>query len=302
MILPPGIRPGDAVGVVSPSGPFDRNRLEPALRYLSERGYGVREGRSLYARDRYLAGSDAARASEVNAMFADPEVRAIFAARGGYGAGRILDLIDSDAVARNPRAFVGFSDTTALQLALSARAGLVTYSGVTLCADVGEEGMDPGTEETLWQALEARRFGPVEGLRVLRGGTVSGPLVGGCLSLVASLVGTPYLPDLSGSLLFLEDVNEAPYRVDRMLNQLRMAGVLRNVGALLFGRFEGCEPEREMEGPVEAVLEALAAQVDCPVYADLPYGHGIGRRVLPVGLGAEVSKGGVLRIGAEGIA
>lgn len=297
MILPSEIRPGETVGVVSPSGPFEPERLQPALRYLSDRGYRVREGRSLHARERYLAGSDAARADELNAMFIDPEVRAIFAARGGYGSGRILDLVDYGTIAREPKALVGFSDTTALQLALLARTGLVTYSGVTLCADVGEAGMAPETEETLWQALEARRFGPVEGLQVLRGGTVKGTLIGGCLSLVASMVGTPYMPSLSGALLFLEDVNEAPYRVDRMLNHLRMAGILHQVGALLFGRFEGCDPERETEGPVEVVLEALADQVDCPVYAGLPYGHGAGRRVLPVGLEAEVSEAGELRFG-----
>lgn len=299
MILPPQIRPGDTVGVVSPSGPFEPERLQPGLAYLSGRGYRTREGHSLYAHDRYLAGSDAARAAEVNAMFTDPDVRAIFTARGGYGSGRILDRIDYGAIKSEPKAFVGFSDTTALQLALYARTGLVTYSGVTLCADVGEEGLDPETEATLWQALEEGRFGSIDGLRVLRGGPARGPLVGGCLSLVASLIGTPHMPDLSGTLLFMEDVNEAPYRVDRMLNQLLRSGILNEVNALLFGRFEGCEPERETEGPVEAVLEALVEEVDCPVYAGLPYGHGAGRRVLPVGLAAEVSKGGVLRIGAS---
>jgi muramoyltetrapeptide carboxypeptidase len=282
---------------VSPSGPFDRERLQPGLQYLSDRGYHIREGASLYARDRYLAGSDAARADEVNAMFADPDVRAVLTARGGYGSGRILDLVDYDAVARDPKPFVGFSDTTALQLALLEHADLVTYTGITLCADVKKAGMDPVTESTLWQALEAMCFDPIEGLRVLRGGAAAGPLVGGCLSLVASLVGTPYLPNFSGALLYLEDVNEAPYRVDRMLNQLHMAGILREVGALLFGRFEGCDPEREAEGPVEAVLETLVDQVDCPVYANLPYGHGVGRRVLPVGMPAQVSDDGMLRIG-----
>ncbi len=297
MIVPPKLQPGDTVGVVAPSGPFAPERLRPALDYLTGRGYRVREGDSLYKRERYLAGRDAERALDLNGMFADPEVRAIFVARGGYGSARVLDLLDYDSIRQNPKPLVGFSDTTALQLGIYTRTGLVTYSGVTLCADVTEAGMPAVTEQTLWEALVEGRFPPVEGLRALGKEAAEGALIGGCLSLVTSLVGTPYLPDLEGALLFLEDVNEAPYRVDRMLNQLRMAGVFDRVGGVLFGQFEGCEPEREEEGRVEAVLEALAGAVGCPAFCGLPYGHGPERRVLPVGMRARVGQDGVMAIG-----
>ena len=291
------LKPGDTVGVVAPSGPFDPERLAHGLAYLEARGYRVRPGASLYARARYLAGDDAARAADLNAMFADPDVRAIFAARGGYGAARVLDLLDWALIRRHPKILVGFSDTTALQLGIYARTGLVSFSGLTLCADITEEGVHPVTETSLWAAMTEGRFPPVEGLHALRSGTAEGPLIGGCLSLVASLAGAPYLPDLTGSLLFLEDVNEAPYRVDRMLNQLHMSGAFERASGVLFGRFEGCEPDRDWEGTVEAVLEDLASRIACPVFCGLPYGHGPGRRVLPVGMRAAVDETGILRFG-----
>ncbi len=296
MVVPPRLQPGDTVGVVAPSGPFEPERLRPALDYLTGRGYRVREGRSLYERERYLAGSDSERASDLNGMFVDPQVRAIFVARGGYGSARVLDLLNYEGIRRNPKPLVGFSDTTALQLGIYVHTGLVTYSGVTLCADVTEEGMHAVTEETLWGALVEGRFPPVVGLQALGRGVAEGRLIGGCLSMVASLVGTPYLPDPAGALLFLEDVNEVPYRIDRMLNQLRMTGVFEQAAGVVFGQFEGCEPEREEEGTTAAVLEALAGTIACPVFCDLPYGHGPGRRVLPVGMQARVDEGGMMVI------
>ena len=189
MILPPLLRPGDTVGVIAPSGPVDRERLLDGISYLQRRGYGVQEGASLYARTRYLAGSDADRAADLNQMLGDREVRAIFTARGGYGSARLLDLVDYDLVREDPKIFVGFSDTTALQLGLYARTGLVSYSGVVLCKDVNSAGMVGPTEERLWDALAKGRFSPLEGLQTLRAGRAGGPLLGGCLSLVVSLAG-----------------------------------------------------------------------------------------------------------------
>ena len=290
-MFPPKLQPGDTVGVVAPSGAFDRERLAPGLAWLRERGFRVREGQFLYARDRYLAGRDEERAADVNAMFADAEVRAIFAARGGYGSGRILGLLDWAGIAAHPKALVGFSDTTALQLGLFARTGLVSFSGLALCSDVTSEGVHPATEDALWAAVCEHRFGPFEGLMALRSGTASGPLIGGCLSLVASLVGTPFFPNADGAVLVLEDVNEPPYRVDRMLNQVRMAGVFDRISGVVLGQFEGCDPDRVEEGPLQAVLDDFAARVPCPVYAGLPYGHGQGRRVLPLGAQARLEDG-----------
>ena len=194
-----------------------------------------------------------------------------------------------ESIAQNPKVLVGLSDTTALQLAIFARTGLVTFSGFLLCSDVRAEGVDQETEQALWAAVCSHRFGGV-GLTSLRGGEVNGPIVGGCLSLVASLVGTRFLPVLDGAVLVLEDVNEPPYRVDRMLNQLAMAGVFDRVAGVVFGEFVDCEPEREAEGRVEDVIDDFVARVSCPVFCGLPYGHGKARRVLPIGLDVRIAR------------
>ena len=136
MVIPPYIRRGDLIGIVSPSGSFERERLCPGLAYLRDRGYRVRVGSAVYDRDRYLAGKDLARAADLNAMFADPEVRAVFATRGGFGAARVLGFLNYGAIRKYPKPLVGFSDTTALQLGIYGRTGMVSYSGVTLCGDV----------------------------------------------------------------------------------------------------------------------------------------------------------------------
>ncbi len=287
MRLPPELQPGDTVGVIAPSGSFERERLAPGLAFLRAKGFGVREGASLYAQDRYLAGTDRARADDVNAMFADGDVKGIFVARGGYGAARILEFLDWASIAQNPKVLVGLSDTTALQLAIFARTGLVTFSGFLLCSDATAEGVDQETEQVLWAAVCSHRFEGV-GLTPLRGGEVNGPLIGGCLSLVVSLVGTRFLPELDGAVLVLEDVNEPPYRIDRMLNQLAMAGVFDRVAGVVFGEFVDCDPEREIEGRIEDVIDDFAARVSCPVFCGLPYGHSKVRWVLPIGLGVRI--------------
>ena len=287
-MVPPHIQPGDLIGIVSPSGSFERERLRPGLSYLRKRGFRVRVGSAVYDRDRYLAGQDADRAKDLNAMFSDPEVRAVFAARGGFGAARVLEFLDYEAIRSDPKPLTGFSDTTALQLGIYGRTGMVSYSGVTLCGDVTASGILEVTETSLWNALVRGRFDEMAGVAALRGRAAEGTLLGGCLSVIASLVGTGYLPDTSGALLFLEDVNEAPYRVDRMLTQLRMAGVFDRVAGVVFGQFKDCEPEREEEGTVDNVLRDFSTSVTAPVFWGLPYGHGEGRRVLPIGLRAAV--------------
>ncbi len=297
MIVPPNLQPGDVIGIVSPSGSFERERLRPGLSYILKRGFRVRVGTSVYRRDRYLAGQDVERANDLNAMFADPEVRAVFAARGGFGAARVLGSLDYGTIRECPKALVGFSDTTALQLGILRRTGMVSYTGVTLCGDVTASGMPEATETSLWNALMCGRFDDLSGVAAIRGRAAEGKLLGGCLSVIASLMGTGYMPDTSGALLFLEDVNEAPYRVDRMLTQLRMAGMFDRVAGVVFGRFEGCEPEREEEGTVDEVFRDFSTSIDAPVFCGLPYGHGSGRRVLPIGRRARVDgRRGILQI------
>lgn len=292
-IIPPKLQANSTLGIVSPSGPFPAKRLQPALAYLRNKGFHICEGQSLYAQNRYLAGTDAERAQDINTMFKDPNIHAILVSRGGYGSARILDLLDWDTIGQNPKPLVGLSDTTALQLALFAKTNMVSYSGLALCSDITAKGFDSGTEKSLWNALCNHVFEPIEELNPIREGNMSGPLIGGCLSLFTSLVGTAYLPDCAEAVIFLEDVNEPPYRVDRMLNQLFMAGVFERASGVLFGQFVDSEPDRPEEGSLQDVLEDFAGRVVCPVYGNLPYGHGRQRRVMPVGLNGEVVEGNI---------
>ncbi len=290
--LKPGVlRPGDLIALVGPSGPAPRERLEAGIAYLEGCGYSVRPGPHLFDRHHYLAGTDQQRAADLGAALADPEVRAVFCARGGYGAGRLLDRLDYRAVAADPKIVLGFSDTTGLHLALQARAGLVCFTGSLVSMDLGEDG-DAFTREWLWKALTTP--GPLGPLplggefRVLRPGRASGPLRGGCLSLLCSLLGTPYVPDLKGAILLLEDVDEYPYRLDRMLNHLRLAGVLGDIGGLVLGQFKDCfTPEEMGRSPdLEEMVMELTDGLDLPVVAGVPYGHFRTRLVLPLGVRA----------------
>ena len=299
MIIPERLKPGDTIGVVAPSSPFPVAQLQPGMAYLRSLGYEVKEGEALYKRERYLAGDDRDRADDLMRMFRDPEVEAIFVARGGYGSARLLELLDFDIIRAHPKILVGFSDTTALQLGLFARTGLVTFSGLTLCGDVLDTGFDAYTEAALWEALVEDHFAPISGLSILREGNCRGRLLGGCLSLVASLVGTPFMPDLTGAVLVLEDVNEPLYKIDRLLNQLRMAGVFDMLAGVIMGNFRGCEEEEE-KGTLEDVFQGLREATICPLLCGLPYGHGPARRLLPIGLPVRVS-GETLSFSSPGV-
>ena len=291
LLKPQPLQQGDLIALVGPSGPAPRERLEAGIRYLEARGYRVQPGPHLFARHHYLAGTDAERAEDLRAALANPEVRAVFCARGGYGTGRILDRLDYAAVAADPKIVLGFSDTTGLHLALQAQAGLVCFTGGLVSMDLGGE-RDPFTEEWWWRALTTA--GPLGALplgdefRVLRPGRAAGPLRGGCLSLLCSLLGTAYVPDLRGAILLLEDVDEYPYRLDRMLNQLRLAGVLEGIGGLVLGQFKDCfKPEEMSRSPdLEEMVMELTEGLDLPVVAGLPYGHFRTRLVLPLGVQA----------------
>ena len=288
---PRPLQPGELIALVGPSGPAPREKLEAGIAYLEGRGYRVRPGRHLFERHHYLAGSDAQRAADLRQAFADPGVRAIFCARGGYGTGRLLDRLDYEAIAADPKIVLGFSDTTGLYLALQAHCGLVCFTGGLVSMDLADE-RDPFTEEWLWRALthtEPLGALPLGGeLKVLRPGRAVGPLRGGCLSLLCSLMGTSYVPDLAGAILLLEDVDEYPYRLDRMLNHLRLAGVLERLSGLVLGQFKDCfTPEEMVRSPdLEEMVLELTEGLDLPVVTGVPYGHFRRRLVLPLGVEA----------------
>lgn len=295
VIKPPRLRRGDVIGLVSPASPPRRpEQVEGAVRYLEGLGYRVKPGRHLGARHGFSAGTDAQRAEDLNGMFRDPQVNAVFALRGGNGCCGLLGRLDYVAARRHPKIFTGYSDLTFLQLALWRRARLVTFSAPMPAVEFWR-GPDPYTEEHFWALLtsRARRRGlpapPEQPVERRRGGVAEGPLLGGCCSLVAGLLGTPYLPDLRGAVLFLEDVNEAPHRIHRMLTQFGHARVLPRLAALLLGQFTAAGPEPgEPHLPLPAIYAETLGGVRGPVLANLAYGHVPRKLTLPQGVRARV--------------
>lgn len=292
-MIPPALRKGDTIGVVGPASPMIEERLHKGIAHLKSRGFRVKLGSSVGKVHGYLAGSDAERAEDLNRMFRDPEVQAVFCTRGGYGTPRILDLVDYDAIQKHPKIFVGYSDITALHLAIYRKTGLVTFSGPMVAVEFGK-GVETFTEQHFWQLLaEEHAFFELTGLanplRALRPGKAGGKLLGGCLSLISSLVGTPFCPDFSGAVLFIEDVGEQPYQIDRQLTQLRHAGVLHRISGLLAGTFEDCEPKDDSPSlTLEQVLLDATEGLNIPVLTGLPYGHIDVKYTMPVGAEAQL--------------
>ncbi|MGW4798082.1 S66 peptidase family protein [Nonomuraea sp. NPDC004297] len=270
------MRPGDTVALVSPSGPPDAAQFERGVRRLESLGLKVVAGE--HALDRqglaYLAGEDAARAADLQTAWCDPAVTGVFCCRGGYGAARLLTLLDWDAMReavrrQGPKVLLGSSDITALHTAFAVELGVPTLHGPMAACDV-IAGDDDGPEPRTWESLRAALFGQadtVTGDRVLAPGRAEGVLRGGNLSLLASLCGTRWQPSFAGAIAFLEDVDEEPYRIDRMLTQLLQAGVFDGVRGIALGSWEQC-------GDPYPVLEDRLGRLGVPIVAGLPVGHG----------------------------
>ena len=273
----PRLRQGSHVRVIAPASPFPAADFERGVARLSER-YRVSYRDDIDARRGYLAGDDRRRLVELEEALADPDVDAIVPARGGYGVTRLLRFVLPENVRAAEKLLVGFSDLTALH-ALFARAGLRSIHGPMVCAlGRAEEG-----ELERWSAIvEGARHPPLEGLAPITGGAAEGPLLGGNLALLAALAGTPHAPPIDGAILFLEDVGEAPYRVDRMLTTLREAGWLARVAAIALGGFTSCHP-RDDGATVEEVLADRLGDLGVPVVTGVPAGHGRENLALPFG-------------------
>lgn len=298
-LFPPRLRPGDLIGIAAPAGPVtDAARIERGVRYLERLGYRVLVGSHAARVHGYCAGTDDERLKDLHALFRDDRVRAIVALRGGYGSSRLLSRLDYRMIARHPKILTGFSDLTALQLALWTKCRLVTFHGPMLSSDFGDR-VDPVVEEEFWRLLTAPaiplRVVPRPGgkTRMLAAGRTIGRLLGGNLSLIVTLLGTPYSPSFAGGILFFEEVGEEPYRIDRMLTHLRNAGGLRGVRGLLTGRFTDCLPgDPARPGRlVGDILEEMAGEMHVPFLAGLPVGHLRRKTTLPIGVRAALDAG-----------
>ena len=293
--FPPKLSKGDRVAVIAPSSPATRRAIQPGVAYLESMDLEVVEGTTVGLSDRFFAGSDKARAEEITRLFSDESIRVIFAARGGYGSARVLSEVDWNVVRSHPKVLVGFSDTTALQLALYQRSGLVSFSGVLADIDLARPEPDPLVERSLWLALTSPvplgNLGVTTPLRVLQEGSrqAVGPLIPANLAVLCSLVGTPYVPDLNGAILVLEDVDEHPYRLDRMLNQLRLSDILPQLSGLVFGEFKDCFVGNETDPDLEELALGATHGLDLTVVSGFPYGHHARRLVVPLGIAATIS-------------
>ncbi len=283
MRKPPRLRAGDRVGLISPASPLADGEIEKGISHIRSLGLEPVLGNFVGAQDGYLAGSDEERAGDFNRMARDPSIRGIIAMRGGYGTMRILDALDYAAIAADPKVVMGFSDLTAILNAVARRSAVVTFHGPLAAR---ESQFDSVTREYVKRVCMSAQ--PIGTLRAphavaLRAGRARGPIAGGNLSLVSSLVGTPWAPAFRDALLLLEETGEEPYRIDRMLTQLRLAGALQASRGVLFGACTHCEPK----GPSQTVDQVLADRLgglDKPVLAGVPVGHIPEQWVLPIGL------------------
>lgn len=308
-LKPPRLRPGDTVGLVKPAAFLaDEFDLQLALEAVTAMGLIPKPAPHLLARHGYLAGKDEERAADVNTMYADDSVRAVFAVRGGWGSARILPYLNFDLIRANPKLLVGFSDITALHMAFAARAGFPTIHGPNAGSPWGKlswnsfrnlvfEGRVPAYRNP--KATEDRLVQRVWRTQTIRPGKAVGRLLGGNLTVLTALLGTPYLPSFDGAILFLEDVDEAEYRIDRMLTQLALAGVLRRVAGVVFGQCTNCRASGPSYGgfTVSQVLRHHLQPLGVPAYQGALFGHVDDQFSIPVGAHAEINATeGVIRL------
>ena len=299
-VRPPGLRPSDTVGIIAPAGPVDPDALEAGCATLLRLGYRPFYLPSILDRDLYFAGSMERRLNEFHEMFRRREVRAIVCARGGYGCNYLLPHLDLGLVRRNPKILVGCSDVTLLLTYLCDAAGLVTFHGPMAAGDFSRPG---GVDEEAWFAAVAsgegyeRTFDAAE-VEPLAKGTAEGLLYGGCLSLLCASLGTPYEIRTRDTILFLEDLNEPPYRIDRMLMQLKLAGKLKGVKGIIFGEMRRCEQRGAEDYTLQQVAMRVLGDLHVPIAFGLKSGHVSNKNfTLPLGVRAtlHVSEGVTLR-------
>jgi muramoyltetrapeptide carboxypeptidase len=282
IVKPAALCRGDKVGIIAPAGPIERELLERGCDALRAMGYQPVCNESILNAELYFAGSVERRVRELEEMFAREDVRAVLCARGGYGCNYLLPRIDIGLIRRNPKVFVGYSDVTTLLTWLHDAAGLVTFHGPMLTKDFA---VPQGVDLASWQAaLGGGKWSSPALLPVVQG-EAQGKLYGGCLSLLAASLGTPYEIKTEGTILFIEEIDEKPYRVDRMLMQLKLAGKLSNVRGIVFGAMQDCHPLPDAGYTLVNVIRRVVGDLGVPVAYGLNSGHvACGNVTLPVGV------------------
>jgi len=308
VVKPPRIVPGDTIGLMIPSSanwnPLDIDILLEALAVL---GLKAKLGAHVFDRYGYLAGRDVDRAADLNALFRDPEIKAIHCIRGGWGAARLLPLLDWDLIARHPKILIGYSDITALLLSLHARTGLVTFHGPNGASEWNRSNVE-WLQRVTWRGEAVTFENPrdttdtivrsTHRTRSITPGRARGRLLGGNLTVLTAILGSPYVPDFTDAVLFLEDVQEAPYRLDRMLVQLKLAGILGRIKGFVWGTCSECTPGEGFGSlTIPDILDDHIKPLGIPAYYGAMFGHIATQFTLPVGAEVEVdADAGTLRM------
>jgi muramoyltetrapeptide carboxypeptidase len=316
LLRPRRLKPGDTVALISPATPVaDPDKLQLAERTLKYFGMRVKWGKHVGKKSGYFGSSVDERLDDLHTMFRDPEVNAVCAIRGGYGCGQLLDRMDYDLIRRHPKIFLGYSDITAMHLAIHKHAGLVTFHGPVPLSAFSEYTqkhfraalLESKPLGSLTNPAEANQLRPEHTLRTIRPGRASGRLIGGNLTLISATMGTPYEIDTRGAILFLEDIGEEPYSIDRMLTQLRLAGKLAAAAGIIFGECTDCSPS-DYKPFVQAgfslgeVLDAILGNLKVPVLSGLTIGHTDDQLTLPLGVSATLDADkGTLEINESGV-
>jgi muramoyltetrapeptide carboxypeptidase len=289
-IHPKALKPGDTIAIIAPAGPInDPQGFQQGRATLERLGFRVRYSERIFAANRYLAGSDLERAEELMRAFEDPETQAILPLRGGYGCARLVPLLDEKRLRGNAKIFMGYSDLTTLHLYFRRRFGWVTLHGpMALSACLGTLPTDQ--ERNLVSILTDPAYLPsfdFSELEAWAPGMAEGKITGGCLSLVVASIGTPYEIRTEGKILFLEEIEEPPYRLDRMVTHLRLAGKLDGVAGIILGSFLKCDPADGTYTAAE-VLKELLANEGFPILANFPAGHALANWAFPLGVRARL--------------
>ncbi|TXL66645.1 LD-carboxypeptidase [Cerasibacillus terrae] len=286
MILPNRIHSGDTVGVISPAGAIKEEELMKALYFFESLSLNVKLGKHVTKKYGYLAGTDEERVEDFHEMIRDPEIKAIFCTRGGYGSGRIVDKLDYDLIKRNPKIIIGYSDITYLHTAIHQQANLVTFHGPMVVSDIAKEEFDYFSafflQYQLFSPREIIYSEAISTLTMIHEGKANGQLVGGNLSVLVSTIGTPYEIDMKGKIVFLEDTGEPIYKIDSMLNQLKYAGKLDEMSGMVLGHFDGIEDMNQLK----EVFSHYLSPLDKPAMMGLDTGHCFPHYSIPLGVNA----------------
>jgi len=293
MIKPKALKEGDTIGIVAPGGAFDAEPFGRGVKRIEELGFRVKVYPEIFNKKRYFAGDDNQRLNVLMNAFSDPEVKAIMCARGGYGTQRLIPRLNQGLIKKNPKPFVGYSDITIFLSFLQKRCKMICIHGPVVAGDLGND-PKPITLSSLKKSLTlAKPLGKISGngVRSLNNFKAKGELTGGCLSLLVFTVGTPYEIETDGKILFLEEVNEKPYSIDRMLNFLKTLGKFKKIKGVVFGRFIGCsngEGDQTAQQVIEEVIAETFYEYKIPILLDFPAGHGKEQLSLPFGVKVEV--------------